>query len=621
MKYSFLKVASMGIYTTIANVPANIVEIIKKFKIAVDDGAKLVVFPELSLTGYSCQDLFLGRGLEQDVLQGIQQICEKTLKTDALLVVGAPLKYRGFLYNCAVVIKNGKVLAVVPKVELNDLEGRNESRYFASGHNECGYMNIGSERAPFGSNIILQHSTLCGLSIACELGDISTPFNIGLQHSVFGASVICNLAASAEYVGSGSDYNQMLYVHSEKMRVAYLHSSAGAGESSGEIVYAGRKCIVEVGELLSTAGYNEDGVYADIDIEKLEQQRMTLKDYKKYLPRDTNYHYIEFDMDFPSECSRLDRYKNKQPFLPCAETALTDVERIFSLQQRVLLKRMRASRAKNIVLGLSGGLDSTLALLVAHAVGKQHGFGVHAFSMPCFGTGSRTKNNAQKLAQLLQVEFAEVDISSLATQELSLMKHVVVGDVVYENLQARHRTAFLLNMANKVDAIVLGTGDLSESALGFCTYGGDHFSMYNINGSIPKTLAREIVKMYADACGGELGVVLHDIVDTPISPELLPTVDNGELAQSTENIVGNYNLIDYLLYYHLKYQFSKEKLEFLLKNTFVEDYTEAEITKALNSYYARFYRNQFKRNCSPEGAKVTEISLSPRAGWFMPSDL
>ena len=338
-------------------------------------------------------------------------------------------------------------------------------------------------------------------------------------------------------------------------------------------------------------------------------------------PGTNKYLYIDFELELSPPAADCNRYDAPNPFLAGLTDKNQELGEMFELQKKALHNRLSAAHINDIILGLSGGLDSTLAFLVAAETARENGYTLHVLSMPCFGTSRQTKSNAQRLAEAAQVQFQELDITQAAIDQLALIGHQVVGDVTYENVQARQRTMILLNKANQLNALVLGTADLSETALGFCTYGGDHLSMYNINASIPKTLVRELVLWYAAQAEPNSAAILRAIVATPISPELLPTDVQGNIAQSTEQIVGSYEIIDYILYYHVHCQFSQAKIAFLAQKVFGKTHGEAEVRKALDNYFGRFYRNQFKRTCAPDGAKVTEISLSPRSSWRMPADL
>lgn len=624
MQYSFLKVASVSIETKIANVCANVDEIIKKIDRAAACEARIIVFPELTLTGYSCQDLFFGDDLQNAVLSGLAKICADTEQIDSLIFVGAPLQYRGRLYNCALVIFRGQILAVVPKTYIPDYAEFFEQRYFTSGALvEQGEIQLLGQCVPFGNRLILEHPDYPNLKVACEIcEDLWSPLSPSTLHSLAGANIICNLSASNDYLGKYEERRQLLLSHSKKSKTAYIYASAGRGESTADVIYSDYKCIVELGSILAEANYDQDIVYAYIDLQAVAYAKNAQSRLSASLSNLDTYRYLAFNVNTASNLAELNRYMLRNPFLDGLqrERALQDV---FALQKKSLLNRLQSAKIKNIVLGLSGGLDSTLAALVAVDLAREYDWiKLHFVSMPCFGTSEQTRGNAGLLTAALGIEIKEIDIKLAANMQMQLIEHEIHGDVTYENVQARQRTAILLNMANKYSGLVLGTADLSETALGFCTYGGDHLSMYNINASIPKTVIREIVAWWGKHSNNAAAEkVLLDIIATPISPELLPVDACGNIQQSTEEIVGNYDLIDYVLYYHLTNQFSRDKILFLAKQAFAGVYSEHEVKKAVDSYFDRFYKNQFKRTCAPDGAKVTCISLSPRSSWRMPSDM
>lgn len=624
MRYSFIKVASVGISTKIANVQENVQQIINKVKLAAADNAQIIVFPELTLTGYSCQDLFLQSGLQAEVVRGVDVLCRASATIESLIIVGAPLKHRGRLYNCALIICKGELLAVVPKTSIPDAAEFFEGRYFTSGEGELGTINVGEHCAVFSNKLILEHAGCADLRVACEIcEDLWVPVSPSSIHALAGASVICNPSASNDYLGKSEVRRTLIAAHSQKTNVAYIYASVGAGESTADVLYSDYKCIAENGNILNESNYETDIVYAHLDLQALAYGRQMQSAVGANLVNLTGYTYLKFDLQLHDELGDLQRYRQRNPFLDNLTNREQGLREVITLQKRALYKRLQAAKIKDIVLGLSGGLDSTLAALVAYELCQEYPeLKLHLISMPCFGTSEQTKGNARLLAEALGLDIAEVDIKVAAQLQMELIGHEVCGDVTYENVQARQRTAILLNTANKVNGLVLGTADLSEIALGFCTYGGDHLSMYNISASIPKTVIRELVAWWGtNGQNPAAESVLLDIVATPISPELLPTDAQGKIQQSTEDIVGNYDVIDYTLYYHLNYQFEQDKIMFLAKRAFAGIYAAADVEKAVDSYFKRFYRNQFKRTCAPDGAKVTCISLSPRSSWRMPSDL
>lgn len=625
MRYSFIKVASVGLHTKLADVQANAIQITNKINSAAAAGAAIIVFPELTLTGYSCQDLFFGAELQSEVVRGIGLLCQNTQNIDSLVFVGAPLIHRGKLYNCALALCKGEILAVIPKTSIPDAAEFFEGRYFSSGASDSlGSININGQNIPFSNKLVLQHATCPSLRVACEIcEDLWVAVSPSSVHAVAGANIICNPSASNDYLGKSQERRRLIAAHSKKINTAYIYASVGSGESSADVLYSDYKAIVENGNILAEANSEADIVYAHVDLQTLEYSRQMQSAVGSNLVNTQGYTYIDFDIHLGDDLNDLERYTQKNPFLDELPDRQYGLKEIFTLQKAALKKRLQAAHIQDIVLGLSGGLDSTLAALVAYELCcEQTQFKLHLISMPCFGTSEQTKGNARLLADALGLPIAEIDIKYAAQLQMKLIDHAICGDVTYENVQARQRTAILLNTANKLNGLVLGTADLSETALGFCTYGGDHLSMYNINASIPKTLIREIVAWWgSNRPNTATQAVLADIIATPISPELLPTDDQGNIQQSTEEIVGNYEVIDYTMYYHLNYQFSRDKITFLADRAFASVYSQADIEKAVDNYFKRFYKNQFKRTCSPDGAKVTCISLSPRSSWRMPSDL
>lgn len=614
MQHSFLRVAAVSINTVVGKPMQNAAAIVPKAQQAYSQGARVIVFSELTVSGYSCQDLFFSRDLQQECLDALSEITEKTAKIDAVIVLGTVLKHLGNLYNCAVVLHKGKILAVIPKSYLPEYDEFFESRYFTSGLNKIAdsIMLLGREIffTPF---VILRHVS-SDLRLACEIcEDLWAQLSPSVFHSLAGANVVANLSASNDYLGKTLNRKQLIVSHSDKQELAYIYSSSGNGESSMDTVYLGYKAIAEKGEILVEADCGQDIIYADLDLEELSKKKqhtaVTLS-----LP---HYRYIDFAMDIP-DYDKVDRYLSENPFIPYGQSLAQSAQEVFRLQKVSLHKRMQAAKLSNMILGLSGGIDSTLTCLVAHELCREYGYSLHVVMMSGFGSSDRTKNNALALAQALGITYSKIDISAICQEQLQLIGHDGRADITFENVQARQRSLILMNMANSQHAIVLGTADLSEIALGFCTYGGDHLSMYNVNAGVPKTLAREIILWWATNNPASQEI-LRDITCTVISPELLPIVD--EHVQSTEDIVGNYVLLDYILYYHITRQFSRDKIKFLLNQVFSNKFSVSEQEKALESYFSRFYKNQFKRSCMPDGPKTTRVSLSPRSSWRMPSDL
>lgn len=622
VQYSFVKVASVSIETHVANVEANLEKIILKTREAAENGAKIIVFPELTLTGYSCQDLFYSSSLQEQVLKGLEKLLKATKMLDVLVFVGAPLAWKNDLYNCAVIMQKGEILAVVPKTNIPEYGEFFEGRYFTSATKLLDKkINLLGKEVICSSAVILQHKKYHNLRIACELcEDLWAPLSPSTIHALQGANIVCNLSASNEYLGKSKQRRELLKNHTQKTKLAYIYTSAGRGESTMDVVYSDYKAIVELGEILVEADYDQEIIYAQIDVEAVHNFRRTKTSFNSDALILPEYQLINFEMQIMDVNEGLGRYSEKQPFLPSYLETERALEELFELQKISLKRRLQAVGTKNIILGLSGGLDSTLAALVTNALRQDDPeINVLLVTMPCFGTSEHTKNNALELAKALDLEIKVIDISKICELQLELLEHSVENDITYENVQARQRTQILLNLANKYQGILLGTADLSEIALGFCTYGGDHLSMYNINASIPKTLVRMLVSWYANKQEEKLQNLLKSVVATVISPELVKTEEHE--VQSTEQIVGCYEIIDYILHYHLQHNFSREKITHLTYLTFRDNYSVAEIELALENYFSRFYRNQFKRSCMPDGAKLTCISLSPRSSWRQVSDL
>lgn len=622
VQYSFVKVASVSIETQVANVEANLEKIILKTREAAENGAKIIVFPELTLTGYSCQDLFYSSSLQEQVLKGLEKLLKATKMLDVLVFVGAPLAWKNDLYNCAIIMQKGEILAVVPKTNIPEYGEFFEGRYFTSATKLLDKkINLLGKEVICSSAVILQHKKYHNLRVACELcEDLWAPLSPSTIHALQGANIVCNLSASNEYLGKSKQRRELLKNHTQKTKLAYIYTSAGRGESTMDVVYSDYKAIVELGEILVEADYDQEIIYAQIDVEAVHNFRRTKTSFNNDALILPEYQLINFEMQIMDINEGLGRYSEKQPFLPSYLATENALEELFELQKISLKRRLQAVGTKNIILGLSGGLDSTLAALVANALRQDDPeINLLLVTMPCFGTSEHTKNNALELAKALELEIKVIDISKICELQLELLDHNVENDITYENVQARQRTQILLNLANKYQGILLGTADLSEIALGFCTYGGDHLSMYNINASIPKTLVRMLVSWYGNKQAEKLQNLLKSVVATVISPELVKTEEHE--VQSTEQIVGCYEIIDYILHYHLQHNFSREKITHLTYLTFRDNYSVAEIELALENYFSRFYRNQFKRSCMPDGAKLTCISLSPRSSWRQVSDL
>jgi len=629
MKDGFIKVASCTPKIKVADIDYNVREIIKMMSDAEDNGAKIIVFPELCITGYTCQDLFLQHTLLDKALEGLDEIIDASNGLDALIFVGVPLEVDGKLYNTAAAVYGGNLLAFIPKKNMPNYGEYYEKRHFYEGFADPVCIGYKGQEVVMGQNVIFTSTAVKGLQIACEIcEDLWVSDTPSTRHAMNGANLIVNLSAGNEIIGK-DDYRRMLVKStSARLLCGYVYTDAGDGESTQDLVFPGHNIICENGSIIAESECFTTGtIYADIDIERIRHERRRMNTFTVENPsaikEDNNYAKINFDIN--EGVTRLSRQFARTPFVPKDDSERNRrCEHILAIQSEGLKKRMLHTGLKDTVIGLSGGLDSTLALLVAVKAYDKAGLdrkGIHSITMPCFGTTDRTYNNAVMLAKTLGTSFEEIDIKESVTKHFEdigqdMNKH----DVTYENCQARERTQVLMDVANKVNGLVIGTGDLSELALGWATYNGDHMSMYGVNAGVPKTLVRYLVKYYADtATDSLLKKALYDVLDTPVSPELLPPKD-GEIAQKTEDLVGPYELHDFYLYYMLRCGFSPKKIYRIAKDSFRGVYDDEIILKWLKSFYRRFFAQQFKRSCLPDGPKVGAVAISPRGDLRMPSD-
>lgn len=620
----FLKTAAATPTIRVADPAYNAQEIAGLLKQAARQGVKFLVFPELCLTGYTCGDLFLQPLLLSGAEQGLAEILEESKSLPLLAAVGLPVAVEGKLYNCAAVFSQGKLLGLVPKLHIPNYSEFYEQRHFTSGAGTAGEVTLCGQTVPFGEKLLFRCEDFplftAGFEI-CEDLWVAQPPSGDLAEA--GALVIGNLSASDEMIGKEDYRRQLVSSQSARLVSGYVYADAGYGESSTDLIFAGHNLIGENGSILTESKLFENQLVAtELDLFKLAQERRRLTTYRQ--GREGNFRVVSFSL--PVEETTLTRWVDPHPFVPSDETQRTRrCESIFAMQTTGLCKRLEHSHSKTAVVGLSGGLDSTLALLVAARAMKRLGrpaSDVVAVTMPCFGTTSRTRSNAETLAQLLGVTFRTVDLKESVLLHFKDIGHDVEDhSVVYENGQARMRTLVLMNIANQTGGLVIGTGDLSELALGWATYNGDHMSMYGVNASIPKTLIRHMVRYVADT-GEEPGLrqVLLDILDTPVSPELLPPTGEGTIAQVTEDLVGPYELHDFFLYYGIRWGFEPKKVYRLCRYALGDVYDNATILKWLETFYRRFFAQQFKRSCLPDGPKVGSMTLSPRGDWRMPSD-
>ena len=658
--FGFYRFACISPVLKVADTAYNTEEIVRSAKIAASNGAAFVVFPELCITGYTCSDLFHQELLLQNSTQALLKIAKALKDTDAVIAVGLPLRIFGRLYNCAAFVQRGKVIAVTPKIHLPNQREFYEKRHFSSGRdllrgdagNGCAPLRCLIEDAgevPVTNYITVKGGASCNSGSEVRIGvelceDLWTPAPPSGELALAGANVIVNLSASDALVGK-RDYRRNLVMNqSARCMAAYVYASAGVHESTTDMVFSGHLMIAENGSMLAESkpfSRETEIVYADVDVERLNMQRLSEGSFQDFDSRATIARAAT--LEGLRACDALQyRFVSPTPFVPgSTETRDASCTEIFNIQCAGLAKRLEATRSKRAVIGLSGGLDSTLALLVVaetFKLLKRPASEILALTMPGFGTTKRTKNNAVELAKLLGVELRTVDIQKACLQHFADIGHDPQKlDVTYENVQARERTQILMDIANSEGGIVIGTGDLSEIALGWSTYNADHMSMYAVNCDIPKTLVRHIVSWYADRSahleagekgaasipnqnGAALAAVLRDILNTPVSPELLPADSSGQIAQKTESILGAYEIHDFFLYHFAKYGSTPEKLRYLAKYAFNGQHTDEEIDKALAVFIRRFFTQQFKRSCIPDGPKVGTISLSPRADWRMPSD-
>ncbi|MEG0771688.1 NAD(+) synthase [Clostridium sp.] len=626
---NFVKVASACPVTNVADVDFNLLNIKKCIDDSISRECKVVVFPELSITSYTCSDLFLQRRLLDKSENALESLCNYSSDKDILIAVGAPFEHNNLLYNVAYIIFKGKVLGIVPKSYLPNYSEFYEKRWFSSGlHVDTDLIDLSFQsEIPFGTNLIFT----CGdIKIGFEIcEDLWVTIPPSSYLSILGANIICNLSASNELV-SKSDYRKNLISNqSARCMSAYVYSSSGVFESTTDLLFSGHLMIAENGSTISENKrfQRENEIITGIvDINKLKSERLknvSFRDSVAFCPFKGEYIHFKFDN---TEISEFDRYIDRHPFVPSNEHERDlRCEEIFNIQSSALAKRFCHTKLNKAVIGISGGLDSTLALLVVVKTFDMLSIprkNIVTITMPGFGTTDRTYTNALDLCRHLGTDLREINIVDASLQHFKDIGHPVeLHDVTYENVQARERTQILMDLANKEAGLLIGTGDLSELALGWCTYNGDHMSMYSVNCSIPKTLVRYLVRYVAEKeLSGKVSETLLDILDTPVSPELLPKDKNGEIAQKTEDIVGPYELHDFFLYYFIKQGATPEKILFLAKVAFKDNYSEEEISKWLHMFLKRFFTQQFKRSCLPDGPKVGTISVSPRGDLRMPSD-
>ena len=624
MNNGFVRVAAAIPELRVADCAYNVARIADLVLKAEKEKVQVICFPELSVTSYTCADLFLQQQLLIDAEKAINELQMLTFSTTALLVVGMPIRFQNQLFNTAVIMQGGHILGVVPKTNLPNHNEFYEKRWFTSGANiSAQSILLSGEQVPFGTDLLFTDGKFTFGIELCE--DLWVPIPPSTQLSLHGADIILNLSASNELIGKHQYLRQLIEQQSARCLSGYVYASAGHGESTTDVVFAGNGLIAENGKILANAerfSFDPQLIVSDIDIERLQADRLrntnfandkSARNYRTIKIEDA--HFTHFD---------LKRIFNRHPFVPPLTNREDSCNEIFSIQMGGLAKRWQHTKSENVVLGISGGLDSTLALLVCVKTADKLGFDrkrIIGITMPGFGTTDRTYQNAVNLMKSLGITMLEISIKDACIQHFKDIDHdPKLHNITYENTQARERTQILMDIANKHNGLVIGTGDLSELALGWATYNGDHMSMYGVNSGIPKTLVRYLVAWAAHQLDAASEAILLDVIDTPVSPELLPADGNGDIAQKTEEIVGPYELHDFFLYYFVRFGFSPSKILFLAKNAYAEIYSDEVIEKWLNTFMHRFYAQQFKRSCMPDGPKVGSINLSPRGDWRMPSD-
>ena len=628
MRDGFIRVAASTPNIKVADCIYNGDRTIEKIEEAMQKEVNLIVFPELGITGYTCGDLFLQETLLKSALRQVERIKDFSADKDILIIVGFPFDYREKIYNVAAVIQSGQVLGLVPKLGIPNYSELYEGRIFSSGIEEAITISFLGEDVLFGSKILFESKEMTDFRLAVEIcEDLWIPQSPGVSHCLAGATVIANLSASDELIGKDDFRREMVKGQSSRLICGYIYANAGEGESTTDLVFAGHNMIAENGTILEeTELFTNDMVYTELDLEKLKNLRRRKNTYHDQPIGDYLTVYFSLDNDKESlPRLELTRRIEKSPFVPNDPNQLKErCKKITDIQSMGLKTRMKHIGTDKAIIGVSGGSDSTLALLVVEKAFEELGYdkkGIIAVTMPCFGTTDRTYNNSIALARCVGATFLDIPIDKAVKQHFKDIDHDInQHDITYENSQARERTQVLMDLANKYNGIVIGTGDMSELALGWATFNGDHMSMYAVNTSIPKTMVKHLIDYFGQVTNDQkLKEVIGDILDTPVSPELLPPKE-GKIAQITENYVGPYELHDFFLYYLMRFGFEPKKIFRLAKIAFARDYDEDTILKWLKVFYRRFFSQQFKRSTLPDGPKVGTVSLSPRGNLRMPSD-
>ena len=625
MRHGFVKVAAATPDIRVADVEYNTENICRAIGEACERKAKIIVFPELCITGYTCGDLFTQDVLLEAARRALQHIAKYTEDKDILAFVGMPLAVRGKLYNTAAALNRGKILGFTTKTFLPNYAEFYEMRQFTPGPDQAGYILFEGEQVPFGPQILFEASGVEDLIVSAEIcEDVWSPVPPSIQAAIEGATVIVNCSASDETIGKDTYRRELIAGQSARLIAGYVYANAGEGESTTDVVFGGHNIIAENGAVLKEAArYKNEIIYSEFDLKRIVSERR--KNTTFQADPDGTLMRVPFTVEMEKEDVELTRVFPKTPFVPSDESARAErCEEILTIQAMGLKKRLAHTNSKTAVVGISGGLDSTLALLVTARAFDMLGRDkkdIIAVTMPCFGTTDRTYQNACEMSKKTGATLREVPIAEAVNVHFrDIGQDPEEHDVTYENSQARERTQVLMDIANRTGGMVIGTGDMSELALGWATYNGDHMSMYGVNASVPKTLVRHLVKYAADETKDqELKSVLYDVLDTPVSPELLPPKD-GDIAQKTEDLVGPYELHDFFLYYMLRFGYEPAKIFRLAKRAFEGDYDGEVILKWMKTFCRRFFSQQFKRSCLPDGPKVGTVALSPRGDWRMPSD-
>lgn len=628
MRNGFLKVCAATSDIQVANPKFNTEKIVEIIKEKDKEGVKLIAFPELCITGYTCGDLFLQDILLEQSKKQLIYMARETKDCDSIITVGLPMQKDGILYNVAAVVFHGKVIGIIPKTHIPNYSEFYEARHFARGNTITTnvYIDGQDEAIPFGTQILFRSTNMRDFVLGIEIcEDVWVAVPPSANHVRAGATVIANLSASDETAGKENYRRKLISGHSANLICGYVYANAGEGESTTDLIYTGHNIIVENGMLLKQSKrFINEQIVAEMDLQHIQNERKRISTYLIEEEAKEGYTFIDFTFS-KVEDVQLTRSYRQTPFVPGTKHDRQErCDEILMLQATGLKKRLLHTHSKTAVIGISGGLDSTLALLVTALAFDKAGLdrkNIICVTMPCFGTTDRTYANAVDIAEVLGATLREIPIHDAVTQHLELIGHdLETHDVTYENGQARMRTLVLMNVANMTEGLVIGTGDLSELALGWATYNGDHMSMYGVNSSVPKTLVRYLVEYYADTTENKkLSAILHEVLDTPVSPELLPPKD-GEIAQKTEDIVGPYELHDFFLYYILRFGYKPTKVFLLATVAFKGKYEDAVIYNWLNNFYRRFFAQQFKRSCMPDGPKIGSVAVSPRGDLRMPSD-